>query len=403
MRHFFRLNVSPEGYVLFAGRGGQTFRPQPLGVESREVPRGYLLAQGRIDDVLKTRQVNWSLSVQWPDSRRRPVVAYGCHVAAPDDRGRQGLTFIHGIELETAEQICPCVIGVLIRIAAACGRQLLQGIGDLALGTGGITTQEFLSDLASSLEKHIPTESPLPRSGSDALGEIAVIAHDCVGGQATAWLILAGQQQDREPPWSLYDSVNKDGSVVTHADPAHGPVVPASQLLRRTQFGSLPETESPSETDTSKRWPRSVVVAAGICLGLGLALGFVGGRWTRQTPNPNPAIPSLKGIAIDLAGLTSNDKADHQQRLTAAALLLQLSPHHEGARSYLSALSGDAAAPEDLRRTAADLLTRDKPVLELPPVPQVERQPQLPKGRYKLLAPPEEGATKGAAVDRPRD
>src|SRR6202041_755959 len=126
----------------YVGSGGRDFCAHPLDVESIAIPANYLRSQNRIDEVLKTRKVNWSLSAHHSGSPTLPAVVYGCRIGALDDRKREGITFIHGIELNTPGDVSGIIAAILVQIAGATGQRLIEAIADLASATGSIHVEE---------------------------------------------------------------------------------------------------------------------------------------------------------------------------------------------------------------------------------------------------------------------
>ncbi len=229
MRHFFRINVAGQGYVFYAGGARQGFRRQPLGQESREVPAGYLRAQQRLDEAFATRQLSFSVAMRHGEPGARPVVAYGNWLTAPDELGRPGVAFVHGVELESEADVYPCIAGVLTRLSSTATRELGRELRELAAGGAG--AQEFMRRTAQALESARLGAAGAPPPG--ARPQIGAVRHDCAGAAPVAWLALAAQQAVAAPPWEVFDRVGEGGATETCVDPPRGTCVPASYLLLR--------------------------------------------------------------------------------------------------------------------------------------------------------------------------
>jgi hypothetical protein len=234
LRHFFWLNVKGEGLVLYSGTSVRQFLPRPLGIESSEVPNTILEAHQRISAAVKGNSPRWSLAVRRPGPARVTTLAYGSRLDGSDEFGRPGLRFIHGVELDGPEQIRSAIVGVLSFVAGKKGEALVREVESRAVGVAKRDIHEFLSELASSLEaaaQAVAQENQISNS------LISSVLHNCGGAAATAWLALAAQQAGREPPWSFFDLVEKNGHVTTMIHPPTGQATSASELLLRASFG----------------------------------------------------------------------------------------------------------------------------------------------------------------------
>jgi hypothetical protein len=222
------------------------------------------------------------------------------------------LVFVHGIELDDVRQVLPCVVGVLVRIGAASGLQLLKGIETLAVRAPGVSAQEFLGDVACSVQEFVTRGPSLLPPKVGAGPSVSQVAHDCAGGQAEAWLTLSEQEAGRAPPWEVYDTIGREGFVVTRADAAHGESLLASALISRRvgKFGdkeSGPVSASPPAPegrevydDPSRRFSKVILVAGtALLVGLSVCAGVFLGRWSapgNRIPMPvDVPVPAVSG------------------------------------------------------------------------------------------------------------
>ena len=263
MRHFFRLNVKGEGYVLYAGPSGKAFVPQSLGSESPEVPRSFLEAQRRIDAAVRGGAPRWSLAVHYPGRGQALVLAFGVRIEAPDEFGRRGLSYIHGVELDGPNQIRSAVVGVLSLVAGRTGEALVQRIESTAVEASVSGLRKFLNSQACSMEAAAEVVVEETQAGESL---IASVTHNCGGAAATAWLALADQQAGRDPPWSFFDVVEKDGEVLTLVDPPVGEATSASRLLLQASFAQK------SARHSQKPRTRELVIAVVLLCAVAIAL-----------------------------------------------------------------------------------------------------------------------------------
>src|ERR1044071_2596200 len=210
-RHLFRINVAGRGYSLLVGNPLIGFQERPLEVESDLVSQNFLYAQNRIDEALASGILAWSMTFRC-DDEQRIVVAYGCRTDGLDDRGRHGLTFLHGIELPATVSVYACVRSLVRMLSPSGVAQLAKLIDGVAAGTVG--EDEFLQEVSGSVERHLaslPAAITRPHLPPGVLG----VEHDCAGAAPLAWSLLSLVHSDYDRPWEVRDIVRRDGVIVS--------------------------------------------------------------------------------------------------------------------------------------------------------------------------------------------
>lgn len=230
-RHVVRISVKGQGYKLYAGTTTEGFTEQPLDIPSKFVSAAYIKAQARLDRILATDYLPWSLTIVYDSASPRPVVAYGTFLDTPDDTGRPGLYFIHGVEVHDVRYVPACV-GCVVRLLSNTGvRTRSFEIARVALGH--LPVQDFLRSVCEDFDK-VLVDLDLPTLYSRLPSDLAIsaIEHDCGGASAVAWLTMAVAQSAASPPWEVYDSLTAGGTVRTHrTNDDSGRVIKASDIL----------------------------------------------------------------------------------------------------------------------------------------------------------------------------
>lgn len=199
MRHTFRLNVYGKGYTLFSGQPSQ-YKEFPLDIASQGIPRNYMCAQKRIDAMLKTQILRWHFSISNLYNNEFPVIAYGCFLPIPDDRGREGISFVHAIESDEIlrmDEIVVCIIQLLSQRSIEEISKLLAGLAQ------GSCTPERATEFLTN-----PFKNPYRCSANSSANRnqaIQLIWHDCGGSSAVAWLAMATSHLGNPPPWEIYE------------------------------------------------------------------------------------------------------------------------------------------------------------------------------------------------------
>lgn len=262
MKHTFRLSVHGDGYKLVRGSSTDGFDHLPLDVRGRAGGDNYLDAQRYLDEQFKTPASRWWLVITNNHEGQCPVVAYGCRLAAKDDRGRVGLTFLHALQADAETKFDSLVTTV--------ARMLEHGRTD----PGGLAGQvaEGKRDLTSFLtvmeEEYNQNKSPGAVRYRPLGGPIREITHDCGGAAALAWLTMAASHVECYPPWQIGDRWDPSKALIVTDSSARDAVgsirlsehlwrvVLQDEALRYVQLiasGGADVPRSPASTETGSR------------------------------------------------------------------------------------------------------------------------------------------------------
>jgi hypothetical protein len=212
-QHILRIYIYDKGYALYSGTLDRGFRRQNLDVASDYVSSSYIQAQNRLDEILETRKVTWSMSFCNDAIKRNPIVAYGTLRDIPDSHGLSSIFFIHAIELYRSVDLYLCVKN-LIRVLSNEGViQLTKSIRDVAIGEcGPDSLLKFASQRVEDMMLTNKGDITLPQVRKSV---ISSIEHDCAGASALAWLAMAFLHNSAEPPWEVFDLAGVSGGIKT--------------------------------------------------------------------------------------------------------------------------------------------------------------------------------------------
>jgi len=184
--HIVRV-YTRSGYTLYTGRPQTGFASADLGVVSAAISPEFLELERRIEDLLESGRISWTISFQNDGPNLPVLVAYGGYVNIPRPGRTEPIAFLHALELESSASLLACVEGIS-KALSINGIYLLHR--DLsALVLSGTDEQELLARLTARFESFCdPTRvAPQNRSGERP----GTIIHDCAGGPAIAWLTMA--------------------------------------------------------------------------------------------------------------------------------------------------------------------------------------------------------------------
>jgi hypothetical protein len=220
-----------SGYTLYAGVPRNGFASAALGVVSASISREFLQLEGRIEDLLESGRISWTVSFQNDGGHRPLLVAYSGYINVQTARRTEPIAFLHTLELESPSYLVACVEGVVKALSVEGIYRLHMDLRALALD--GADEQELLKRLTSRFETLCDPTRVAPRSrNGNAPG---TIVHDCAGGPAIAWLTMAAAQAHAPGPWIVADELDRNGGVQTRCIPDYGRTsVLASELMFHT-------------------------------------------------------------------------------------------------------------------------------------------------------------------------
>jgi hypothetical protein len=248
-RHTLRINVKGKGYVLYTGDPYSGFEEQPLDVQSHEVSSAYLSLQNRLDQVLQSRRLTWSMSFGRDVGHGNVLVAYGCFVDEADEYGKVGLFFLHALDLADPNLLSKCIESVVLLLSNPGIRGIGDAIGNIAARAGDVN--EFLRALSQRVERLISTSMTQDnRPGADGKAvRIGRIEHDCAGAAPLAWLAMAYSHAGTAAPWEVYEVVGVNGNIQTISTDAEKPLMLFASDIQRQglkKYLTTANTETPT-------------------------------------------------------------------------------------------------------------------------------------------------------------
>jgi hypothetical protein len=299
MRHFFRINVHGAGYSLHSYSPGRDVEQLPLDVPSPSLPPGFLPAQRRIDDLLERRPQRVGVAVS-AGSGGDALAVWGCHFPLPDEHGRLGLTFVHGIVGDRRQ-----ALDLMSRVIAMVSPDNLQRIGELVgrIATGAAELGELLPRLDRSGGFH-----PLPEEHAESRPPaFGSIVHDC-GGAPFAWLAMVRRHGTPGGPWEVHDTLLPDGRIATVAPGSRLPRVLLSDLLREAVHSPAPVippsppavTAPEPAVRPARAVPWALVAAVAACLALvAFAISWTAGDTDTRTVLATNLLDSKLSLTAD--------------------------------------------------------------------------------------------------------
>lgn len=228
MHHVLAINQSGIGYSTLAGEPSGGFESQSLGIASEKVAEPIVRAFNRLDGELRRGPSRVSFRFDHPE-QGAPFACYGCFFPRTVDQfGREGLVFIHAVELEAASMMPRAAMALFQRLAPPELDRLEREIARIAVATREGDT--FLKDWTAAIEEEIRLSTlEFVTSPPDLPG---TILHDFHGSSAVACLSILQRQVERPAGWSIQE-VRVGSALGTAIEPHEDGVENASALLLR--------------------------------------------------------------------------------------------------------------------------------------------------------------------------
>lgn len=225
MRHVLVVNVAGHGYATFAGDPSTSFEMQPSGIATAKVSEAVVTVCNEVDEVVRASPTLVTL-VARRDETGATVLALGGHFPnARDEKGREGLIFIHALEFNASAAL-PRVVGALFRcISPTAFQRLSDEVARVAVQSGA--ARGFLQSRSQEIEQQINVSTVAESAAGLRIG---AIEHDLPGGQVVAWTAFALASSRLEGPWQINDRFDGDRSV-TVMTPTGGGQEKASDLF----------------------------------------------------------------------------------------------------------------------------------------------------------------------------
>lgn len=220
-----------SGYRLYTGDPWNGFASAALGVVSASISREFLELERRIEDLLESGRISWTVSFQNDGDHRPLLVGYSGYLNIQRARRTEPIAFLHVLELESPSSLLGCVEGIGKALSTDGIHRLHRDLSALALD--GADEQELLKRLTARFETFCDPARVAPRyRNGEAPG---TIVHDCAGGPAIAWVTMAAAQSHARGPWIVGDELDRNGVMQTRCIPDLGSArVLASELMYRT-------------------------------------------------------------------------------------------------------------------------------------------------------------------------
>ena len=316
MLQILRVNVAGHGYALYSVDAG---RVEFLGGEAPPAAEGYEAIANRLDELLE-RNGGSSMSFR-RSARGRLIFGYACHLAASDEYGRRGLTFLHTVIFDDPALLPSCALTALESLSGPGIDDLTRVVEKLARGVQ--KPAELLPALARSFEEGRRFD---PSELKPAVPPVGSIVHDCGGAAALAWSTLAMQQAHANPPWEVFDTGSASGRTLTRVEPSRGREVRASELLMAKARQPAPPQVSARKPEAPRPDPPPTLVS--FPLAHGGARGS-SGRSSQGTAlaiqEEDPATAADAEKRPSPKPVPTSFSAVHQRLLLAAGLLILIS------------------------------------------------------------------------------
>jgi hypothetical protein len=231
MKHILRLNVYKKGYTLFSSQPPKYIREHSLDIPSQDIPKNYISAQMRIDNMLRTKISRLFICITNLNGKEHPVVAYGRMLPIKDDNERNGIKFIHAIEIGDNLSIDEAIICI--------AQQSIEEINDVLarLTSGDVSPENAIENITKKFSKPFRRKIPLPFTNG---GPIKEIKNDCM--PIIAWLAMAISHNGVAPPWEIYEEYSQHSGLVStissHVD-AHEVISVSDYLYQSFQYKAI--------------------------------------------------------------------------------------------------------------------------------------------------------------------
>lgn len=236
MRHVLFFNVGGRGYTAYAGGAKESLHEQDLWVSTPHVSESMVKAKRHVYDALSESKLPVSMAFRH-DEGALPVVAYGCiFPKLKDDKGREGLIFLHAIELNDPAELAAAVDVILQRLGPDALRRMNDRLGRMALAPD--QPRELGQRVCARVEELIGDRFATWTPPDVRTNDLGMIVHDCIDGASWAWRVFAYALTGASPGWSVYDVI--EGHVPrTCRNPSLSMVAQASDVIRNVANSSL--------------------------------------------------------------------------------------------------------------------------------------------------------------------
>lgn len=215
-KHFIKLNICSKGYCLYIKENNK-FQEHDLNVHNEYVPYNYISIQNHIEKILLSFKLPVSLSFNFDNSTNKLMVGFGLFLNIADDMGREGIVYIHAVEINGINHLYSIVLHFIKVLSPTSIKEFyFKKLYELA--NEGTNVSSILNNLCNKLEENKfvqKNESIFLKMNHD----FSKIIHDCAGGSSIAWLTFAELLNNKKIKWEVFDDIETSGKLSTQLNP----------------------------------------------------------------------------------------------------------------------------------------------------------------------------------------
>jgi|GEM_PF-4367075 len=201
-KHYFRINNYNEGYTLFVSDKNYQFEKENLDISGNNVTSNYIYVQKRIDEFLSNNDVFLTLSFRY--DKNNLIVAYGCTLNNPDEKGRIGITYTHAIEFSDCKLLYSCVFSIIQFLSLQSLNEHLKLVAGVAIGKQNVLN--VIKTIAHKIDNNI-----IYTKTTGKTNEIhKAIKHDCTGASSISWLTFANYFSNYDDTFEVFDRIEQN-------------------------------------------------------------------------------------------------------------------------------------------------------------------------------------------------
>jgi len=250
-RHIIKLNLYSKGYCLYI-KEKNIFEENEINVVNEKVPQAFILIQKKIERILFSNKLPVSLSFNYDVLREKLLIGFGILLNIPDDKGREGIVYIHCVELSDTNHLFSIVLQIIKSLSISNINNIYQK-NLRKIANENIDILSSLKLLCSQVDdyKYI-SPNYIKNASSNTI--YSKIIHDCSGGASIAWLTFSFYlNNNKNNNWEVFDYIEKDGTISTTLNPINKiNVTTASELLIVFQENNIFSNLSNSKINTEE-------------------------------------------------------------------------------------------------------------------------------------------------------
>ncbi|OFX54954.1 MAG: hypothetical protein A2046_05075 [Bacteroidetes bacterium GWA2_30_7] len=217
IKHFIKLNIGSKGYCLYI-KNDKKFKEHDLNVYNEHVPCNYISIQKHIEKILFSYKLPVSISFNFDNSTTKLIVGFGLFLNIEDDKGREGIVYIHAVEINDINHLYSVILHFIKVLSPASIKEFyLKKLNDVAIGKSDVSST--LESLCNKLEEY----KFVQRNETDIANKeltFSKIIHDCSGGSTMAWWFFADLLNNNSTNWEVFDDIESNGKLSTQLFPS---------------------------------------------------------------------------------------------------------------------------------------------------------------------------------------